>query len=162
MPTPTFGVDAASVQGHYFPSLIAFSGSTKPTSTIVGEMITNAAAELVVRLAAVHVTAATISAGSSTYPSAYAWCASYTRQGAAVAVMEALAGAGAVPKAWREVQKQRNDDLMKFGYLILGDAPAPSEQYAGPRSHVTHNSLTTDAAEDMSDSTTVFRRSDKL
>jgi hypothetical protein len=163
MAIPVFGLTHTSVHDHYFPSLVAFSASTKPTATIVGEMITNVAAELIGRLAAVHVTGATISTDAgATYPSAYAWCATYIRQGAAIAVMEAIAGAGAVPEAWQKVQDQRNKDLKEFGYLILGDAPAPSEQASGPRSHGTHNNLTADSSEDMSSMVPIFRRSDKL
>lgn len=163
MPVPVFAQTHTTVHDHFFPSLAAFSGSTKPTSTIVGEMVTAEAARLYGALAAVSVSASTISTDAgTTYPAAYAWCQDTVRLGAAIRVMQAIAGAGAVPKAWTEELEKRYKLLEEKGYLALGDAPSPSESVSGPRSHVTVHDLDTGDEADMSTAEPKFRRDDSL
>jgi hypothetical protein len=155
-----FGITYSNVRAHFFPSLADFSGSTKPTSTAVGEMIDSAAADLNGRLAAVGVTAADLD--SSGEPAAYAWCKDYVRLASAIRVCEALTGAGQVPKFWREELKAKQDALEKYGHTVLGDAPTPDQLSAGPRSHLTNHDLDTGEETLISDAIPRFRRDDEL
>ncbi len=45
MAVNTFGVTAEGVRAHHFPQFDAWSASSNPTSTIVGEMVDEEAAE---------------------------------------------------------------------------------------------------------------------
>lgn len=155
-----FGITHSDVRAHFFPSRAAFDGSSKPTSTAVGQMIDAAAAELAGRLAAQSVTASELD--SSGEPNAYAWCQDYVRLGAAIRVMEAMAGAGAVPKFWRDELTAKQTALEKYGSVILGDAPTPSEPSQGPRSHIGNHDLDTGDEDLISDVVPRFRRSDAL
>lgn len=159
MAIPRFGVSVANVRAHYFPSRAAFSSTSTPTEDTVSEIVNAAAADLAGKLAAAGATATSITASAS--PSAFAWCADYVRLGSAVRVMEAMAGAGAVPAFWRQELKDKRQDLQVTGLSVLGDAPTPGGEYLGARSHVTGHSLETDT-ESISDSTPRFRRSDEL
>lgn len=163
MAVPVFGLTHTDVRSAYFPSLAAFGASTKPTSTEVGNFIERASADLFGRLVVEGVTPATISTDAGvTYPAAYEWSQDYILLGAAIRTITAQAGAGAVPKAWREELDSMRTRLDDFGYLALGDAPAPSVQSEGPRSHGLEHSLDTGDVDDMSDLIPPFRKSDLL
>ncbi len=158
-----FGVTSSLVRASYFADLADFAGGTTPTSTSVGNMINRAAADLVGRLAAKSVTAATISVDAgSTYPAAFAWCAGYIELGAAIRVAREMYGAGQVPTDWTKELNELRAALEKYGYLILGDAPAPSEQADGPRDWISHHSLDTGEDTDRSEAIPRFRRDDEL
>lgn len=161
MAIQTFDVTHTSVHDHYFPSLAAFGAGTKPTSTIVGEMVNAESAKLAGALLAVGLSATTIN-NSSTYPNAHAWCAETIRLGAAIRVMTAIAGAGAVPEAWKEDLAARYKTLSELGYVALGDAPAAADEANGPRSHISEHDLDTGDEDLISDVIPVFRRSDML
>jgi len=163
MTVPVFGINAASIRSHYFPSLAAFSVSTKPTDTTVGEMIDREAGRLVGALKAVSVVASTISADAgATYPSAYAWCQDTIAIGAAIRVMRAISGEGAVPSLWREAIEAKYKYLAEKGWVVLGDAPQPSQSVTGPRTHIGNHALDTGDESDISDVVPRFRRSDAL
>jgi hypothetical protein len=155
-----FGVTYTTVHDHYFPSRTDFSGSTKPTSTVVADMVNAAGADLTGRLTAAGVSAAGLTSSTAAY---YYWCADYVRLATAIRVMEAMAGAGAVPEFWRNELNLKRYDLSTNGAAALGDATAPSDGGgAGPRSHVTAHSLDTGDEADISDAVPRFRRSDQL
>jgi hypothetical protein len=161
MPVPTFAIVHGDVRNHYFPNRIDFSGSTKPTSTTVGQMIDAEAARLSGALAAIDVSASTLSTDAgATYPASYAWCQDTIRLGAAVRVFFALSGAGPVYDAWRADLDARYKDLEDNGHSALGDAPQPAQ--LGPRSHVSSNDLDRGDLELMSDAIPRFRKSDEM
>jgi hypothetical protein len=163
MSVSTFGVTYTTVQTHFFPSLAVFSGSTKPTSTTVTDMVTLEAARLTGALRAAGITAATISDDAgTTYPAAYAWCQDAITWGTAIRVMRAISGEGAVPTRWHETLKEMYEALAEKGWVVLGDAPAPSQSITGPRSHISNHSLDTGDTADISDMVPRFRRDDEL
>lgn len=160
-----FGVGHENVHSEYFPSLISFSGSTKPTATTVGTMIEKEAARLLGALAAAGVDGDTISADAgATYPSSYAWCQDTITLGVAIRVMRAIAGDGAVPKYWQETLESRYEMLKESGGVVLGgDAPGGSSTGAtGPRSHISEHDLDTGDEALISNAVPRFRRSDDL
>ena len=160
MALSTFGVVHGDIKASKFPSLADFSSTTKPTSTTVGSFVNRAAADLVGGLAIKGVTAADID--SSGEPAAYAWCQNYVIIGAAIMVVEAQAGAGAVPEWWTKELESLRTSLEEYGYLALGDAPAPSQSVDGPRSHGLEHGLDTGDVDDISDLIPKFRRNDVL
>lgn len=163
MAVATFAVVHGDVQAHYFPQLAAFGAATDPTSTAVGQMISAEAAVLAGRLAAQSVSASVLSADAgATYSNAYAWCQDTIRLGAALRVSWAMAGGNPSAEAWEKELEQRYADLAKHGYVILGDAPEPSEEPNGPRWHVGNHSLDTGEDDDISDAIPRFRRDDEL
>lgn len=162
MAVSVFGITYTGVRNHYFPSLADFGASTKPTATSVTEMIDREAARLTGALSAADVAAATISDAPATYPAAYAWCQDTIALGAAIRVMRAISGEGAVPTKWREELESRYATLRKNGAVTLGDAPAPAQLTAGPRTHISNHSLDTGDTDDISDVIPVFRRDDAL
>jgi hypothetical protein len=163
MAVATFGVGAADVRDEYFPSLAVFSASTKPSSGAVLKFIQGEGAKLYGALAAKGVSASTIiSDAGSSYPNAYAWCQATVSLGAAIRVMQAIAGFGAVPSAWFDLLKQRYESLSQMGYLALGDAPGPEDVANGPRSHISNHDLDTGDEDLISTVVPKFRRDDKL
>lgn len=156
-----FGVTPTTIKEHFFPSRSAFSTTTSPTEESVFEMVYAAAAELTGKLSAAGVTASSLTVIST--PAAYSWCADYVRLASAIRVMEAIAGAGAVPVFWRQELKDKRDDLREQGALALGDASVPSDGGgAGPRDHISTHSIDTGSTADISDAIARFRRDDEL
>lgn len=158
-----FGVTYSTVRAHHFPQLSNFSVNSHPTLTTVGEMVDASAAELAGRLRSKGINPATISAASATYPEAYAWCADATRMGAAARAYRAMSGQD--PEVARALEARLEAlwrQLDEYGYLALGDAPAPSEEVNGPRTHISSLSLDTGDELDASDVVPTFRRSDAL
>jgi len=161
MSITVFGVTAQSIRDHHFPQLEAqaFSAYSRPTSTAVGEMVDEAAAELAGKLAAEDITAADITSGD--YPVAYAWCRATVRLSAALRVLRAMANQDPeVAKAWQTQLDARYAELAAMGAVALGDAPLPSQPSNGPRSHVSAYSLDTGDDEDLSTLEPKFRRDD--
>lgn len=154
----TFGVTSASVAAHYFPTIEAFGASTQPTTATVLEMITAVAAEVNGRLSAAGVTPSGITLAGT--PAAYAWCQDVTRLGAALRATWAMAGENPSADAWEKSLAARFESLEELGYLVLGDAPAPSTNPNGPASPIS--------GLDLGDSDLIsslipnFRRDDKL
>lgn len=162
MPVATFAIAHSDVQAHFFPALSSFGAGTKPTSTAVGQMISAAAARLAAALAIEGVSADAISTdAAATYPVAYARCQSVIRQDAAIRVMEAQVGAGNVPTFWRSEVDAFYEQLSTYGYLALGDAPAPSQLSDGPRWHGGRADLDVGDDEDLSDLVPRFRAQDE-
>ena len=160
-----FDVTAAKVRAHHFAQLGSEFGTTSnPTATTVGEMVQDAAAELAGKLRAVGVTPSTIDTDAGvTYPEAFAWCAETVRLGAAIRVVGAMSGQDpAIAKKWQSRLDERYGDLEARGYLALGDAPAPSENASGPRSHVTRHNLDVGDTTSISSAEPRFRRDDAL
>jgi len=159
MPVSIFSIEHADISAHYFPSRTAFSASTKPTAAAVGEMIEAESARLAGALSAIDVSASTLStdAGAS-YPAAYEWCRDTIRLGAAIRVMQAIAGAGAVPEFWVTQLEARYKALADNGFSALGDAPRPSQ--LGPRSHVSAHDLDRGDLDLLSDVIPPFRKND--
>jgi hypothetical protein len=162
MAVSTFGVTFSTVHAHYFPSLSVFGAATTPLSGTVTEMIEAEAALLAGRLAAEGVAAATISAASSTYPNAYAWCSYVVRLGAAIQAHRAMSGDSETIDDWVELLAARYKDLADQGGIILGDAPTPSEDANGPRTHLVNHDIDTGDTDLISDAIPTFRRSDEL
>lgn len=164
MSVPTFGVTAAKIHDHYFPTLAAFSGSTEPTDTTVGEKIEEAAAVLCGLLLRAGGDPSMIStdAGAS-YPIAYAWCQRWIRLSSACSTYRAIAGAAArLPDEWTAAVDAMTVTLQSLGLKALGDAPVPAEPAEGARTHIKHWSLDTGDSLDVSDAIPPFRKSDKL
>jgi hypothetical protein len=163
MSVSVFAITHVEVRGHFFPSLAAFGSGTKPTSAYVAQMIDAAAARLAGSLKAEGVTASTISADlGATYPNAYALCQGVIRMDAAIRVMEAVAGAGAVPTFWRAEVDDFYKRLDERGYVALADAPAPSQQSDGPRWHGGRADLDLGDDSDLADLVPKFRRDDEM
>lgn len=163
MAVSTFGVTAGDIHDHYFPSAAAFSTSTKPTAATVAVMIQEEGADLSGALAAEGISASALSTDAgATYPNAYAWCQDALRLGAAIRVMTAYAGAGAVPELWKSWLDDKYTALEQRGYLELGDAPAPAQLSDGPRWHGQNHNL--DTGDDSALSTLIpkFTMDDKL
>lgn len=155
-----FGLTHTSVRDHFFPARAAFSASTKPTSSAVGEMIDGAAAELAGLLAAQNITASDLD--STNEPNAYAWCQDFVRLRAAIRVQESIAGAGSVPQFWRDEITNKTTMLEKYGSTLLIDVAQPTAPTRGPRSHVTNHDLDTGDEDLISDAVPRFRRDDVL
>lgn len=163
MAIPRFGVTDSEVRDFYFPQLAAFSSSTTPTDSTVDGMVNAEAAILAGRLASKDISSSTIDTDAgATYPIAYAWCADTVRLGVAVRAAQAMAGFGPNAEAWSKELAARYEQLDKYGYSILGDAVAPSEEPNGPRWHVGNHSLDTGNESDISDAIPRFRRDDEL
>lgn len=163
MALPTFAVTHSGVHDHYFPGWNVFGAGTVPTSTTVGEMVTAEAGRVFGALLNEGISAATISDDLGvTYPAAYAQCQSAIRLGAAIRVMQAVSGAGAVPEHWRTELEAFYKRLDELGYLALGDAPAPAQNSDGPRWHGQNHDLDTGDDTLLSSLEPKFRRDDEL
>jgi len=163
MAVAVFGIAHSDVKAHYFPSLAAFASGTNPTSTAVGEMITDAAAVIGARLARLGLAVATVSTDAgATYPLAYAWIRKYIRTAAGIAAFRAMMGAGAAPKEWTDELVRLEAELEESGLTALGDAPEPAQDAQGPRTHIENHSLDTGDEDDISDAIPPFRMNDEL
>lgn len=160
MTISTFGVVYGDIQAHFFPSF-TFGASSTPTSTAVTGMITAAAAKLAGRLMMQLITPSTLTDTASAY---YAWCADAIRLDAAIHAARAMAGPGIDTKLWEDELDQKYKELQMFGYLALGDAPAPTPSTAGtgPRTHITEHDLDVGDLTEISDVAPVFRKNDQL
>jgi hypothetical protein len=163
MAISVFGVTHTKVHDHHFPQVAAFSTASKPTATIVGEMVDEEAAKCAGALRAEGIEPATISAAQATYPEAYAWCAETIKLGAALRAIGAMSGQNPeIAKTWKLALDERYEDLDARGWVALGDAPAPSQDANGPRTFIDSLSLDTGDTDDDSDLEPTFRRSDSL
>ena len=163
MSVPVFGITQTQIRDHYFPSLSAFSTSTIPTTATVLEMVSSAAAVIGGRMARRGLAPAAFSADAgATYPLAYAWVQRYIRLHAAIAAYQAMAGGGAVPEAWKNELAGMEKEFEDLGLDALGDAPSPSLDSDGPRSHIGTHGLDTGDDLDRSDAVPRFRKGDAL
>ncbi len=161
MAITVFGVVHGSIRDHHFPQQQqSFGATSKPTATVVGEMIDASAAVLAGKLRAESITPSSI---TTTYAEAYAWCAEAVRIGAAIRAFPAMTGQDPeVLKAWRATLDAKWADLDERGYLALGDAPAPTVPADGPTTHINEHSLDTGDTADISSVIPRFRRDDQL
>lgn len=163
MAIETFGVTADSLRAHHFPHFAggAFSVTSKPSLATVTEMVSAAAAELAGYLSAEGVSASSLTEADT--PNAYAWCADTVRLGAAARVARTVTNMRPEAAAvWQAAFDARVTMLEDNGYVVLGDAPATSEEPNGPRSHIGAHDLDTGDEADISDVVPRFRRSDSL
>lgn len=139
MAIQTFGVTAAKVRAHHFPQISEFSANSNPTSSTVGEMIEEAAAELAGALRREGLSATTLAEDDgSANPEAYAWCAATIRLGAAARTIQSMTGQDPeVAKAWEKRYRDRLKALDGGGAEVLGDAGLPVQASNGPRTHIT-------------------------
>jgi hypothetical protein len=159
----TFGVTHTIVRGRYFPQLGAFTQNSNPSLTRVTEAISDAAADLAGKLAMEGLDAGALEDGILSYPNAYAWCAKTIRLATAIELLPVMSHQDPeVVKAWRVELKDRYKALDDFGYVALGDAPAPSTPSNGPITHINRNDLELSDSDDMSSVIPTFRRDDVL
>jgi hypothetical protein len=156
-----FSVTHTTVHDQYFPSLAAFSGSTRPTSTAVGAMVDEAAGVLGARLLSLGSNPVTISVDAgATYPNAYQWCKRFVGLHTAVAAFRAMSGGGKVPEEWTSDLERMLDALDEMGLLALGDAPTPAQDTRGPFDHIKTHGI--DVGTSVSDLVPDFTMDDEL
>lgn len=161
MAITTFGVTAADVQSTYFPQLGAFTAASNPTALSVARYVNEEAATLMGALAQEGLAAAALV--EATYPAAFMWCAETVRLGVACKAYSVMSQRNPeILKDWRAELKARYKRLDEYGYIALGDAPAPAEEANGPRTHIGELNLTTAEDDLSSDAVPSFRKSDLL
>lgn len=162
MSIATFGVTAAAVKQHHLPQLADFSANSSPSSTTVGTMISDAAAEVGGVLVRIGVDPADLTA--DTIP--YQRCAGAVRLGAAAAALRASTQAN--PDGVRELQRLFEKflkDLEAGGAAWLGDESLDGSDAGpgGPSTHVSRLNLTVDdEADNASSVAPTLRMSDEL
>jgi hypothetical protein len=163
MAVETFGVTAAMVQRHYFPTFTTWSGSTIPTTTAVGEMIDAAGGRLTGALLNESIPVGGITAGTA----AYAACQDVMRMLTARRVLECITGVN--PALAQRLDQEIAAWFKSFdesGATFLGDDDLGSLSESdpdGPTHHIDEYVLpvSTDNAE-ASDATLPFRKDDLL
>lgn len=157
-----FSLTPAKVRAHMFPRWNEFSDVSSPTEDIVEEMITEQAGNLAAKLYAENIIASGITTPDT---AAYQWCVRTLKLMVAVAVLNATTMSDPeLTKAYRAELKARLEDLDEKGATALGDAAldAGDSPADGPTTHINTFGLTTDSAEDMSDTVPLLRKSDRL
>lgn len=161
-----FGVTHDTVRKHHFPHITAFSLTTQPTSTTVGEMVTAAGAKLAGKLRLKSITVDEADTDSE----AYTWCADTIRLDTATRIPPTTSGVDPQEHQRRiDELKERYKDLSEGGVDALGgagsgaSADATSSEPEGPVTHLTENSsIETQDDEDASDSIPRLRYDDEL
>lgn len=162
MAANTFGVTAESVRRHHFPAFDAFSSTSNPTASTVGEVIDEEAARVAGWLALEEVVAASI---TDTTSSAYKQCARIIRLLAATRLVGSMTGMDPeLVRAWRAEVAEWRKGLDTGGTAFLGDGAVSSSAADpdGPTTHINMNNLTQDTADAMSSVVPRLRRDDKL
>lgn len=155
-----FGVTQQTVAQIHFPMWPAFSTSSKPTSTIVGTMITESAGVLAAKLYAETITTITDSASA-----AYLMCSEQLRRMVALKVLKASTQQD--PELAKALQAEIDAwfaGLASGGGTFLGNEALQTgdSDPDGPTSHISEFGLTTDDADDMSTTVPRLRRDDSL
>lgn len=157
-----FGLTVASVRAHMFPHWGDFSNNSNPTTTTVGEIITEEAGDLASRLYREAVAASSITDSTS---APYLWCAKTLRLMVALRILRASTQQEPeLNRAWVDELKLRLELLAADGATALGDASLQTgaSDPDGPTSHISVYGLTTDDADDMSTTAPRLRRDDAL
>ena len=155
-----FGVTQQTVAAIHFPMWPAFSTSSKPTSTIVGTMITESAGVLTARLYGETITTITDTASA-----AYLMCAEQLRRMVALKVLKASTQQD--PELAKALQAEIDAwfaGLSAGGGTFLGNdaLQTGASDPDGPTSHISEYGLETDSAADMSTTIPRLRRDDAL
>lgn len=163
MTVETFGVTADSVRAHHFPHLSAFSASTSPSSTTVGEMITVEAARLTGALFSEAIPTSAIVSGTA----AYAACQGILRLCAARRCLEAMTGADpALAKRWDAAIDAWFKQLEAEAGTFLGNSSLSTLEPSNPDGPTTHiDEYELDVSSDTVDpspATTPLRKDDVL
>jgi hypothetical protein len=158
----TFGVTYSTVQSLWLPQIPGFSALTKPTSTAVTTMVSQAAAELEGKLYGEDITASSI---TDTASAAYIMCSEQLGRMTALRVLKVLSQQ--FPELAKEYARQAKawfDELAAKGGTFLGndDLQTGDSDPDGPTTHISQYGLTTDSAASMSTTIPRLRRDDDL
>ena len=154
-----FGVTAASVRSHHFPNADAWTTASRPSSTAVGEAITEEAARMAAALSMEKVDASAILAGTV----AYGICSRILRMQVAVRVLREMLGQdSALAQSWATQVTEWYAALAKGGASFLGDSSLASGT-SDPDGPTWHGSeLEQDSVDDMSNTIPSLRKDDRL
>lgn len=155
-----FGVTQQTVASIHFPMWPAFSTSSKPTSTIVGTMITESAGVLAAKLYGESITTITDTASA-----AYLMCSEQLRRMVALKVLKASTQQD--PELAKSLLSEIDAwfaGLSAGAGTFLGDSTLQTSASPpdGPTSHISEYDLETDVAENMSTVVPRLRRDDAL
>ena len=163
MAVSIFGVTVDSVQGHHFPHFDAWSGQSRPTTTVVTEAINAEAARLQGRLLKESISAATIMAAPTS--AAYLMCADVLRLMVAVRLARDIPGMDSpIARAWEKQVTEWFKLLEQDGSTFLGDDSLQTGTSGadGPTDFIGEYGLSTGDDADASTAEPYLRRDDVL
>ncbi len=155
-----FGLTVEKVRSHHFPQADAWTASSRPSETAVGETLDEEAALMAGKLALELVDASAITLDSD----AYKLCRKILRMQVASVVAKDMLGLDpAIAKAWDTAVDKFYVDLDEGGASFLGDGATASgtSDADGPTSHASVYGLTLDVAADMSSVVPSLRMDDE-
>jgi uncharacterized protein YbjT (DUF2867 family) len=162
MAVEVFGVTATTLRQHCFPRLSNFSALSSPTSTIVGEKISVAAAQMYAALAREEIDGDTVYALGSSDVS-YIICADIIRKAAALSLR--------IPSDDPTAAEGWQKEVAAF-YALLAEDPAAALANAdlstaesdadGPTHHIDEYGIDIGDTDDASSAEPDLRRDDEL